>query len=284
MSPIRQLFALKAMHSVLSALWTHSSDLERRGSHNLVGRSFLLVTSIEGGGLIAVPEKCRLSLIRKLRPGEDLDHAREKWTRYFLSANATLEAGDTPLQGRSVGPLAAGVNATGTATLTLPSVVAAGSYYLLAQADGDGTVGELNEVNNTRAAIVRVGPDLTVSAFTAPLRAAAGGSLSVTDTIKNTGSATAGASVTAFYFSTDLTLDGTDPHPPQTRAVPALLANDVNTGTTTLTVPDLAPGTWFLLANADALILGRMRMLGLGNLAFDDYCEITLPSPGHPRR
>jgi len=83
------------------------------------------------------------------------------------------------------------------------------------------------------------------------LRAAAGGSLSVTDTIKNTGSATAGASVTAFYFSTDLTLDGTDPHPPQTRAVPALLANDVNTGTTTLTVPDLAPGTWFLLANAD---------------------------------
>ena len=172
-------------------------------------------------------------------------------TRYFLSANATLEAGDTPLQGRSVGPLAAGVNATGTATLTLPSVVAAGSYYLLAQADGDGTVGELNEVNNTRAAIVRVGPDLTVSAFTAPLRAAAGGSLSVTDTIKNTGSATAGASVTAFYFSTDLTLDGTDPHPPQTRAVPALLANDVNTGTTTLTVPDLAPGTWFLLANAD---------------------------------
>jgi acetylornithine deacetylase len=76
--PEQGIDALKATHSVLSALWTHSSDLERRGSHNLVGRSFLLVTSIEGGGLIAVPEKCRLSLIRKLRPGEDLNQAREE--------------------------------------------------------------------------------------------------------------------------------------------------------------------------------------------------------------
>jgi subtilase family serine protease len=172
-------------------------------------------------------------------------------TRYFLSTNATLETGDTPLQARPVGPLAAGANAMGTATLTLPAVIPAGSYYLLAQADGDSAVGELNEVNNTRAAIVRVGPDLTVSTFAAPLRAAAGGSLSVTDTIRNSGSATAGASVTAFYFSTDLTLDGADPRIPQTRAVPALLANDVNSGPTTVTVPDVAPGAWFLLANAD---------------------------------
>jgi subtilase family serine protease len=172
-------------------------------------------------------------------------------TRYFLSTNATLEAGDTSLQARSVGPLAAGASAAGTATLTLPAVIPAGSYYLLAQADGDGAVGELNEVNNTRAAIVRVGPDLTVSAFTAPTRAAAGGTLSVTDTIRNSGSAPAGASVTAFYFSTDLTVDGVDLRAPQTRAVPALLANEVSAGTTTVTVPDIAPGTWFLLASAD---------------------------------
>ena len=172
-------------------------------------------------------------------------------TRYFLSTNATLEPGDTPLQARSVAALAAGASATGTATLTLPAVIPAGSYYLLAQADGDGAVGELNEINNTRAAIVRVGPDLTVSAFTAPLRAAAGGSLTVTDTIRNRGSATAGTSVTAFYFSTDLTVDGADRRPPQTRAVPALLANDLSTGTTTVTVPDITPGTWFLLASAD---------------------------------
>ncbi|SDB58085.1 M20 family metallopeptidase [Bauldia litoralis] len=70
--------ALKASHAILSALWDHSADLESRGDHPLVGKSFLLVTAIEGGGLVAVPERCRLSLIRKLRPGEDLTTARDE--------------------------------------------------------------------------------------------------------------------------------------------------------------------------------------------------------------
>jgi acetylornithine deacetylase len=69
--------ALKATHAILAALWSYSAKLEHAGEHPLVGRSFLLVTGIEGGGLIAVPERCRFSLIRKLRPGEDLSAARE---------------------------------------------------------------------------------------------------------------------------------------------------------------------------------------------------------------
>ena len=67
--------ALKAAHAVLSALWNHSDELGRRGEHDLVGRSFLLVTEMSAGGYIAVPGDCSLSLIRKLRPGEDLDEA-----------------------------------------------------------------------------------------------------------------------------------------------------------------------------------------------------------------
>ena len=47
-------------------------------------------------------------------------------TRYFLSTNATLEPGDTPLQTRSVAPLAAGASASGTAPLTLPAVIPPG--------------------------------------------------------------------------------------------------------------------------------------------------------------
>ena len=74
--PEQGVDALKATHRILSALWAHSAELEGRGRHRLVGRSFLLVTSIEGGGLIAVPGRCKLSLIRKLRPGEDLSDAR----------------------------------------------------------------------------------------------------------------------------------------------------------------------------------------------------------------
>jgi acetylornithine deacetylase len=67
--------ALKATHKVLEALWQHSQDLESRGNHQLIGHAFLLVTEISGGGYVAVPGECRLSLIRKLLPSEDLNEA-----------------------------------------------------------------------------------------------------------------------------------------------------------------------------------------------------------------
>lgn len=67
--------ALKAGHAAMSALWQHSDEISARAEHDLVGRSFLLITGLAGGGYIAVPEKCELSLIRKLLPGESLDQA-----------------------------------------------------------------------------------------------------------------------------------------------------------------------------------------------------------------
>jgi acetylornithine deacetylase len=74
--PEQGVDALKAGHSILSALWAHSEALESGPEHPAIGRSFLLVTGISGGGYIAVPGACRLALIRKLRPGESLDEAR----------------------------------------------------------------------------------------------------------------------------------------------------------------------------------------------------------------
>ncbi|WAX98374.1 M20/M25/M40 family metallo-hydrolase (plasmid) [Aminobacter sp. NyZ550] len=67
--------ALRASHAAMSALWKHSEVISARAEHALVGRSFLLITGLSGGGYIAVPEKCELSLIRKLLPGESLDQA-----------------------------------------------------------------------------------------------------------------------------------------------------------------------------------------------------------------
>jgi acetylornithine deacetylase len=75
-APEQGVDALKATHSILSALWAHSQTLEAGPEHSSIGRSFLLVTGIQGGGYIAVPGACSLSLIRKLRPGESLDEAR----------------------------------------------------------------------------------------------------------------------------------------------------------------------------------------------------------------
>jgi acetylornithine deacetylase len=67
--------ALKASHAVMSALWKHSDEVSARAEHPLIGRGFLLITGLSGGGFIAVPEECKLSLIRKLLPGESLDTA-----------------------------------------------------------------------------------------------------------------------------------------------------------------------------------------------------------------
>ena len=84
--PEQGVDALKAAHAVLSALWAHSQALETGPDHSLIGRSFLLVTGINGGGYIAVPGECRFSLIRKLRPGESLDAAREALERAIHGA------------------------------------------------------------------------------------------------------------------------------------------------------------------------------------------------------
>ncbi|HEV2502888.1 MAG TPA: M20/M25/M40 family metallo-hydrolase [Mesorhizobium sp.] len=67
--------ALRASHAAMTALWKHSDEIAARAEHKLVGRSFLLITGLTGGGYIAVPERCSLSLIRKLLPGESLDIA-----------------------------------------------------------------------------------------------------------------------------------------------------------------------------------------------------------------
>lgn len=86
--PERGVDALKAAHRVLAALWAHSDEVAARAGHPLVGRAFLLVTGIEGGGYIAVPGECRLSLIRKLLPGESLDAAAAEMEAVIRTAAA----------------------------------------------------------------------------------------------------------------------------------------------------------------------------------------------------
>ena len=74
-TPEHGIDALKATHRILSAVWEHAQQLESLGEHDLAGRSSVLVTGLSGGGYIAVPGECKFSVIRKLRPGEDLDQA-----------------------------------------------------------------------------------------------------------------------------------------------------------------------------------------------------------------
>lgn len=83
--------ALKASHAVMTALWAHSDAVSARAEHPLVGRGFLLITTLNGGGFIAVPERCTLSLIRKLLPGESLDAAAAELESVIRGAVADPE-------------------------------------------------------------------------------------------------------------------------------------------------------------------------------------------------
>jgi acetylornithine deacetylase len=68
--------ALKGAHAVLEALWRYSAELGAGDSHALVGPGFVLPTAIQGGGYIAVPGECTISLIAKIPPGVRLDDVR----------------------------------------------------------------------------------------------------------------------------------------------------------------------------------------------------------------
>ena len=57
--------ALKSAHPVLAALWRYSDELSAGERHPLVGAGFVLPTGIQGGGYIAVPGECTISLIAK---------------------------------------------------------------------------------------------------------------------------------------------------------------------------------------------------------------------------
>ena len=69
--------ALRAAHRVLSELWAHADALAHQDAHQLLGRPALLVTEARAGGYIAVPGDARLSMIRTLVPGEDLEAAAQ---------------------------------------------------------------------------------------------------------------------------------------------------------------------------------------------------------------
>ncbi|HEX7794997.1 MAG TPA: CARDB domain-containing protein, partial [Vicinamibacterales bacterium] len=173
-------------------------------------------------------------------------------TRFYLSANTTIDAGDSPLGGAHVVPdLAAGAASTASTMLTLP-VVAPGPYYIIARADDDNVVAESKETNNTLARLISIGPDLAVTALTAPNVGGPGLAMTVTDTTTNSGGGSAGPTTTRFYLSTTSVLDPGDVLV-GSRPVPGLDAGAVNSGSTVVTIPSsVAAGPYYLIAKADA--------------------------------
>jgi len=78
-------------------------------------------------------------------------------TRYYLSGDPVKSAADRALDHRrQVTGLAAGASSTGSVSVTVPSGIPRGTYFLLACADSSAGVAESSETNNCRAATTSV--------------------------------------------------------------------------------------------------------------------------------
>jgi subtilase family serine protease len=170
---------------------------------------------------------------------------------FFWSTNISLEPGDQSLGATGIGALIPSGTQSGQIALAIPSGVAQGTYYILAQADSAGAVGEAKESNNTKRATIEIGGDLAVSSVSAPSVLGVGVPFTATDTTKNEGGTTVGPSVTHFYLSVNAALSADDEFL-GARTVDSLDAGETSTGNTTLTIPDGKPaGFYYLFAKAD---------------------------------
>jgi subtilase family serine protease len=173
-------------------------------------------------------------------------------TGFYLSTDSSLDATDVLLGSRPVVALTAGTADTGTVALTIPTSTGTGSFYLIAKADGGSAVPETAETNNSRARLIRMGPDLLIASMTVPATALPGQSITVANTTRNQGGGDAAASTTSFYLSTNTTLDASDVLVAG-RSVDPLVAGGISTESTTVVLPaDTVPGPYYLFAKADA--------------------------------
>jgi len=93
-------------------------------------------------------------------------------------------------------------------------------------------------------------PDLKVMSLTVQDFTAGGSKIFITDVTKNRGTSDAGASFTRYYLSNSTNLAGAVRL--GRRYVPPLAPGAKNTGTNYVLIPDVAPGTYYIIAKADA--------------------------------
>jgi subtilase family serine protease len=85
------------------------------------------------------------------------DTASPSVTRFYLSQNSFVDAGDIAIAAsRAVPSIPGGASNTGTTSVTIPANTPPGSYYLLSHADGNKGVAESLETNNVSPRVLQV--------------------------------------------------------------------------------------------------------------------------------
>jgi len=114
---------------------------------DLLVATFAVPGTAAAGSVIAVSDTTR---------NQGAGGAGASTTRFHLSTNALLDAGDVALGERAVPALGAGTSSAATTSVTIPAGTAAGSYFLIIRADAAGAVAEAQEGNNSAPVAIRV--------------------------------------------------------------------------------------------------------------------------------
>jgi len=133
--------------------------------------------------------------------------------------------------------LAAGLGSSGSTTLTLPSPLPAGSYYIIARPMPTMPWPKARRRTTRRCAGSPSARNFIVSSMSVAFTIAAGSTVSVTDVVQNQGGDAAGASTTRFYLSANLSLDASDVLCPAAVPLRRLRPAPRSTGSTLVTIP-----------------------------------------------
>lgn len=177
--------------------------------------------------------------------------------RVYLSADTTLDAQDALVASATVAVPAQPITRFDTVA-TIPSAIAGGDYYVIAQVDPSDLIAEADETNNIGVSAQRTSvelADLVVRSVSAgSVFAFRGQLLEVTVRIENAGGADANGFHYAFYLSDNQLISAIfDPLLEEVGPI-SLAPGEQRTFTRNVVVPSsLAPGPYYLGAIADTL-------------------------------
>jgi subtilase family serine protease len=233
---------------IATMVWVYSGDTEGRLSE-VPGFVNGLVFTLDGASdprLAVSPTALSFTAAAGANPAPQSLEITSSGSESFAwtAASSAGWLGVSPSSGRAPSTATVSVDTTG---------LAAGTYSGAVTVTAPGAANSPRSIAVTLTLTPPGTVDLVATAVSEPpATAPAGQSVSVTDTVRNGGSAAAAASRTRYYLSAD-TLRGTgDQIVTGDRSVPALAAGAESTGTVTVTIPSTTPaGRYFLLACAD---------------------------------
>ncbi|MFN8438796.1 MAG: CARDB domain-containing protein [Cytophagales bacterium] len=174
---------------------------------------------------------------------------------YYLSTDSVYSVGDTYLTSSYVSSLSAGYTTSLSPSISLPSTLTTGTYYLIAVADYSSYVSESNENNNSKALRINViAPliDLTVSSFTATSNNVTAASYFYpTVSIYNTGNTSASTIYTYYYLSTDSTYSVGDTYLTYSYSSSLSAGNSVSYAPSLYIPSGISVGTYYIVAYVD---------------------------------